>query len=75
MKETSKVTIRTAMDTEDVVTILQKIEDDLCEIVTELDVDKQILTTRLNNLLNFVQSLSYDIEKNSELKENRNEIH
>ena len=63
MKETPKVTIRTAMDTEDVVTILQKIEDDLCEIVKELDVDKQILTTRLETLLDWIQDTRFDIEK------------
>lgn len=73
MSEKPTVTIRTAMDTDDVLTILEKIEDDLIEIDTDLDFDncdKQSLATKIRNLLDFVQSFSYDIEKSSELKEN-----
>lgn len=72
MSEKPTVTIRTAMDTDDVLTILEKIEDDLIEIATDLDFDNcdnQNLATKIRNLLDFVQSFSYDIEKSSELKE------
>ena len=65
MSEKPTVTIRTAMDTDDVLTILEKIEDDLIEIDTDLDFDncdKQSLATKIRNLLDFVQSFSYDIE-------------
>lgn len=65
MSEKTTVTIRTAMDTDDVLTILEKIEDDLCDMLGDLsfdDFDKQRFATKLENLLDFVQGMSFDIE-------------
>lgn len=72
MSEKTTVTIRTAMDTDDVVLILEKIEDDLIEIHTDLDFDnfdKQRFATKVGNLLDFVEGMSFDIKKSSELRE------
>lgn len=65
MSEKTTVTIRTAMDTDDVLTILDKIEDDLCDMLGDLsfdNFDKQRFATKLENLLDFVQAMSFDIE-------------
>lgn len=73
MSEKTTVTIRTAMDTDDVLTILEKIEDDLIEIHTDLgfdNFDKQRFATNLQHLLDFVEGMSSDIKKSSELREN-----
>lgn len=55
----TQVTILTAMSTEDVVRILDKIESDLIEISCDYLGGK----TKLDALLDFVQDLSFDIEK------------
>lgn len=61
------------MDTDDVVLILNKVEDDLCDMLCDIsfdNFDKQSFATKLENLLDFVvQDMSFDIEKSSELKE------
>ncbi len=63
MTDKEQVTIFTAMSTEAVVHILEKIEDGLIDIKCHYSGDEQTRTAKIDALLDFVQDLSFDIEK------------
>lgn len=64
IEKTDKVTILTAMSTDDVVQILSKIEDDLIEISCDAAISK----IKLDSVIDFVQDLMFDIDKGVNLK-------